>query len=276
MNAVDAIVRFEKGTKLLNQKIHSVVDSYKTQPCQISDYFLTKEVSWSAPNTDLCQQHGFKLTRSNFQIWLSKRDHWSCLIHFYPWSCSPSTGHIRAISNAGKEVQHWSSSAHSQPTTVIPHLIVSRLLGESMKVKMLHLTPVSNAVTYSTRGGYHSLVSCRWYDVVIVSIHELGIIVLAKTYPSVIHHNIVPLTLKLRNKLARYYGKCLNAQTSAMNATPLFTLLKMIWFMWGRSIVLLTTLFQTYIIFTRHSFATLILPWMTCRGLTLQQHNYSP
>ena len=48
-------------------------------------------------------------------------------------------------------------------------------------------TPISNGLPDSTRGGYHTWVSCRWYGVIIVSIHGLGTIIWAKTYPFEIH-----------------------------------------------------------------------------------------
>ena len=57
-------------------------------------------------------------------------------------------------------------------------------VGESKNVTP---TPVSSALPDSTCGGYHPWVSCRWYGVIIVSIHGLGTIIWAKTYPFEIH-----------------------------------------------------------------------------------------
>ena len=51
-------------------------------------------------------------------------------------------------------------------SAIIPHLIVVRLYGESgsVKFKMLlisHTTPIANALTDSTHGGYHMLANCK-------------------------------------------------------------------------------------------------------------------
>ena len=55
-------------------------------------------------------------------------------------------------------------------------------------------TPISNAIADSTRSGYHVLESSRRFDLTIISKHNLGTIIRAKMYPSVIHLN-VSLTL---------------------------------------------------------------------------------
>ena len=61
-------------------------------------------------------------------------------------------------------------------------------IGESKNVTPIrHPTPISNALVDPARGGYHPLVSCRWWGVTIVSVHDLGTIIWAKVHPSVIH-----------------------------------------------------------------------------------------
>ena len=88
---------------------------------------------------------------------------------------------------------------------------VGRLrFGESKNVTPInHPTHISDgsALTDSTPGGYHTLVSGRWYGRTIASIHDLGTIIWAKKYPSVIHLIlVVSLTLWSHDYKVRYYG----------------------------------------------------------------------
>ena len=67
----------------------------------------------------------------------------------------------------------------TQPITLKPHTTIRRISESKNFTPMSHPTPISKALTNSIHG--------RCHGVAIVSIYDLGKIILAKMYPSVIH-----------------------------------------------------------------------------------------
>ena len=85
--------------------------------------------------------------------------------------------------------RHLSDQAFDRNTSTSSHATIRWIgVGENKNVTLIsHPTPISSNLADSSCGRYHPLVSCRWYGVTIVSVHDLGTIIWAKMYPSVIH-----------------------------------------------------------------------------------------